>query len=179
MVYAGIGSRGTPPEILSVIGEIAFRLDLVGWTVRSGCAPGADTAFEKAANKTELYLPWPKFEGRTADMVRLERPQREAYPIAAKHHPAWSRLSPGARSLHARNVHQILGPDVLNPIMTQFVICWTPDGKGGGGTGQAIRIAKFYEIPIFDLGSDDGYDRVMNFLNHWSLRGEDERKFAC
>lgn len=179
MVYAGIGSRETPPEILGVIGEIAHRLDVLGWTVRSGCAPGADTAFEKSAKKTELYLPWPKFEGRTREMVKRERPQAEAYPIAAKHHPAWKRLTPGARSLHARNVHQVLGPDVTNPILTQFVICWTKDGKGGGGTGQALRIAKFYEIPVFDLAREGDYDRVMNLFNHWSLRDSSERKFAC
>lgn len=51
--------------------------------------------------------------------------------------------------LHARNCYQVLGADLRTP--TQFVICWTPRGSGEGGTGQALRIAKAYNIPIFDL----------------------------
>jgi hypothetical protein len=33
-----------------------------------------------------------------------------------------------------------------------MVICYTPNGQGGGGTGQAIRIARDHGIEIHDLG---------------------------
>ena len=163
-VYAGIGSRETPAEILGVMTSMAEHLERLGWTLRSGCAPGADTAFEKGTSMRELYLPWPKFEGRTEDMVTRDHPQKEAFPIAEQHHPAWGRLTRGARSLHARNVHQILGPDVTTPVLSKFVICWTPEGKGGGGTGQAIRIAEHYEVPVFDLAREEDYDRVTSLF---------------
>lgn len=52
--------------------------------------------------------------------------------------------------LQARNSYQILGLDLNTP--SNFVICWTKNGKGSGGTGQAIRIARAYNIPIFDAG---------------------------
>lgn len=59
--------------------------------------------------------------------------------------------SGGARRLQARNSHQILGWDLNSH--SDFVICWTKGGKGNGGTGQAIRIAKDYNIPVFDCGN--------------------------
>ncbi len=51
----------------------------------------------------------------------------------------------------ARNCHQVLGCDLRTP--SDFIICWTKNGKGLGGTGQALRIAKEYNIPIFDIGN--------------------------
>ncbi len=44
-VYAGIGSRETPPHVIRLMGRIAERLACEGWTLRSGNAPGADQAF--------------------------------------------------------------------------------------------------------------------------------------
>jgi hypothetical protein len=174
--YTGVGSRETPTEILEMMEYVAYRLGFMGWTLRSGCAPGADSAFENGANeacksrpdfspKPELYLPWPDFEGRTEDQVARTHPQKEAFAIAAEHHPAWHGLKQGAKALHARNVHQVLGPDVTAPDFSKYIICWTPDGKGGGGTGQAIRIAQHHGIPVFDLARDDDYTRVTNLVS--------------
>lgn len=61
-----------------------------------------------------------------------------------------SILKDGAKKLQARNSHQVLGLDLNTP--SDFIICWTKGGKGIGGTGQALRIAKAYNIPIFDCG---------------------------
>lgn len=172
--YAGIGSRETPGDILRLMQHLALELAYDGWTLRSGCAPGADSAFEQGAfdatmarrglPRPELYLPWPRFEGRRSVLTKLDEPQAEALPIAAKFHPAWDRLKQGAQKLHARNVHQILGPDVTAPVPSRFVLCWTPGGKGGGGTGQAIRIARAYNVPVFDLAREADLDRVTDWL---------------
>ena len=75
----------------------------------------------------------------------------------------------------ARNVQQILG-ETTQPTLdkvSQLVICWTPDGcsdgkkttRDTGGTGQALRIAADYNIPIFNLENEDALDRLTNFLN--------------
>ena len=45
MLYTGIGSRETPHHILTLMTEIANILDNIGYTLRSGGADGADTAF--------------------------------------------------------------------------------------------------------------------------------------
>lgn len=153
--YTGIGSRETPPHFLEIIRSTSTTLANLGFTLRSGAAPKADTAFEEAADglgPIELYLPWPRFEGRIRH-VRLARPTPAAYEVAAQTHPAWHSLSQGARALHARNVHQVVGPHVAEPEPSLVVICWTPGGHGGGGTGQAVRVAAKYGVPVIDLGN--------------------------
>lgn len=163
--YAGIGSRETPEAVLKLMRDVAYDLACRGWTLRSGCAPGADSAFEEGAfdaytvhtgvPKPELYLPWPRFQDRRAVLVAREEPQDEAFPIAEFFHPAWGSLKPAGRKFHARNVHQVLGYDVTAPQLVSFVLCWTKRAKGGGGTGQAIRIARHYGLPIYDLADPE------------------------
>ena len=53
----------------------------------------------------------------------------------------------------ARNMHQVLGLTLDVP--TDFIVCWTPDGKASGGTGQALRVAKDFSIPIYNLKNAD------------------------
>jgi hypothetical protein len=177
--YTGIGSRETPGPILALMKALAMMLCDEKWVLRSGGAPGADSAFEAGALEArpkygaantpiQVWLPWSKFEGRPMgngwDYVVGHPADME---IAEKFHPAWDRCSRGARLLHTRNVGQILGrrithygsvndpdPEIVEyrePV-SRFVICWTEGGLGRGGTGQALRIAKHYGVPIFDLG---------------------------
>lgn len=156
LAYAGIGSRQTPDGLMGVMRLIARTQARRGRTLRSGAAEGADSAFEAgcdaAHGKKEIYLPWDGFNARSAQepgvFVLIDSP--EATAIASKAHPAWERLSQGARRLHVRNTYQVLGRQLNDPVA--FVVCWTPDGKGGGGTGQAIRLAESHGIPVFDLG---------------------------
>lgn len=156
-IYAGIGSRKTPADVLSIMGRIATRLDRWCWVLRSGGADGADTAFANFAKRAELYVPWPGFNSKLG--ARLTRPSAIAMDIAAKYHPNWQNLSDAVQKLHARNVHQILGADCESPCT--MVVCWTPDGSTGittprtGGTGQALRIAYDHKIPIFNLARQD------------------------
>jgi hypothetical protein len=172
-VYAGIGSRETPCEVLESIESIAARLARRGWVLRTGASPGADQAFYRGARagggRVELYLPWPGFEAGSlsaeedADgaVLVLERPTKEAYELAARFHPDWHGASSDTRHLLARDSHQVLGADLATP--ARLVICWTPDGdldgRGprSGGTGQALRIAHRRGIPVLNLGgAEDG-----------------------
>lgn len=155
--YAGIGSRKTPTQILEQMTEIAVGLAECSWTLRSGGATGADTAFEAGAgdNKT-IFLP-------TGDIPDV------AFEIASKYHPTWNGLPPFVKKLHARNAMQILGAELDCP--ARFVVCWTPDGaetettKETGGTGQAIRIANAYRIPVFNLANEGRMELVKEFCD--------------
>jgi len=159
--YAGIGSRSTPPDTLFLMTRIAQRLDRGGWTLRSGHAAGADTAFEDGSDRREIFLPWSGFNdhGPKSGAKWFHDPTSAALAIAQLHHPTWFGLKDSVRRLHARNVHQVLGANCDDP--SAFVICWTPDGSTGittsrtGGTGQALRIAYAYGIPIFNLQRED------------------------
>ncbi len=151
LYYAGIGSRETPEETQEYFSGIAAFLSLKGLVLRSGRANGADKAFEVGCDSVdgekEIYLPWRSFEGSDSNLIVSNT---KAFEIAQKFHPYWDRLSDGAKKLQARNTHQVLGFDLKTP--SKFVICWTKNGKGQGGTGQAIRIAQNYDIPVFDAG---------------------------
>lgn len=141
--YAGIGSRETPPLVLQRMTEKARELAAQGYILRSGAAEGADSAFEAGAGDAkEIWLPWRGFNNHSSRLL----PSAEAFVLAEKYHPAWIRCSGAARKLHARNCHQVLGADLRTPV--EFVLCWTKDGKASGGTGQAIRIAQAFGIPV-------------------------------
>lgn len=143
-----------------------------GWILRSGHAPGADQAFEAGAgSQAEVYLPWPGFE-RSVPLVAqtvVERPHPAAFELATEHHPGWEYLPRGARALHARNAHQVLGADLRTPV--SFVLCWTSDGsldgRGAdtGGTGQALRMAAARGVTVYNLCRADHAQRVTQGLS--------------
>lgn len=147
MFYTGIGSRKTPSNISIIMYRYAQETTLI---LRSGGADGADTAFESGARKTnkpmEIYLPWQGFNGRSSI---FNTPTPAAMELAAEIHPNWNACSRGARNLHARSCHQILGMDLKTP--SKFVICWTPEGKAIGGTRTAIILAQMFNIPVINL----------------------------
>lgn len=156
--YAGVGSRQTPEDIQKLMYAAANSLEKVGLKLRSGGADGADTAFENGVwhwpNK-EIILPWSGFNKRSIRQPGcyvIEFDYLEAArEIASKYHPAWQSMPRNIQELHTRNVAQVLGRKLDDPAL--FVLCWTPEGKGAGGTGQAIRIARGYNIPVFDMGA--------------------------
>ncbi|MHB8255399.1 MAG: DUF4326 domain-containing protein [Acidiferrobacter sp.] len=157
--YAGIGSRATPQPVLTQMRKVAERLAARGYTLLSGGAPGADTAFASGAGPTqEIFLPWKGFNGYPMDANdSRQSPTAEAFRVAELLHRAWSALTPAARTLMARNSHQALGAGLRSPV--DFVVCWTPDGcereesrtARTGGTGQAIALADRWGIPVINL----------------------------
>jgi hypothetical protein len=176
LVYAGIGSRQAPPLQILRMERLALVLAGHGWTLRTGLAEGADQAFYRGADSgrglVELYLPWPSFSQAARSWggreTVLDCPSEDAYQIAQRFHPAWDLLDPPVRALHARNAHQILGRDLETP--AGLVICWTRNGSkdgiaaGTGGTGQALRIASAYGVPVLNIARPDDVERVRALL---------------
>jgi len=150
--YAGIGSRQSPPEILDKMTEISMYLYSKNWVLRSGGAKGADQAFEAGCmtdNYKEIFLPSDYIPAWTN--------------VFTDHfHPNPAALGDWGRKLMNRNAMQILGRDGNTPVTC--VICWTKDGKGSGGTGQACRVADYYGIPVFDLKNDGMLEKLRGFV---------------
>ena len=154
--YTGVGSRKTPSEILDIMSKMARKLDLAGWTLRSGGALGADRAFEAGAMNKQIFF--------------ANQATAPAMEIAGRLHPAWHRCGEYARKLHGRNSFQVLGPDLQTP--SKFLVCWTPDGCEShssrqfqtGGTGTAISIASVSGIQIFNLANRASLQRIMNWI---------------
>lgn len=161
--YAGIGSRETPVKVLWVMYYLARFLADKNWILRSGGASGADTAFERGVLSQEhgdldIFLPWDGFNGRKVNTYVKESdvPVVRTYLVpeynemmARQYHPSFRSLSSSARKLMSRNSYQILGSELKLP--SKVVFCYTGDGKASGGTGQAIRIARDYNIPVINL----------------------------
>ena len=167
-IYAGIGSRKTSPIALQQMKTIGRELAAT-WHLRSGYADGADQAFFFGAMEGKgtatNFIPWEGFNGAPGNDERfVVGYPPEAMNIAKQFHPNWDACSSAAKLLHMRNVFQIAGLDLNTPV--DMVVCWTPNGKRGGGTGQALRIAEYLNIPIFDIALTVDQHRLCEFVEN-------------
>lgn len=172
MKFAGIGSRTTPKNILIQMRKLASVAAKKGHILRSGGASGADTSFELGCNDSngnkEIFLPWKNFNRNTS---LLYTPTENAKLIASEIHLGWKFMKLPAKLLIARNMHQILGINLNDPV--SCVICWTEDGCESieqysiktGGTGSAIALASIQNIPIYNLCNSDRYVAALEFLS--------------
>lgn len=156
MVYAGIGSRKTPHEVLAAMSALATVLAHEGWTLRSGGADGADAAFAEGVpaehrGRVEIFVPWTGYNGvQGPEAVLMDRMQFQAAErFVSAFHDAWHRCGRGARKLHARNAAIVHGANLKDPV--DAVICWTPNAVTVGGTATGIRMARGRGIPVFNL----------------------------
>jgi O-acetyl-ADP-ribose deacetylase (regulator of RNase III) len=151
--FAGVGARATPEPVLALMREVGSLLSDEGWTLRTGEAVGADSAFREGAETVgrpgEIFTikPRPDIAGSVFDLRPVHLRMLNSV------HPKPEALSETGRKLMARNGSQVFGTDFREP--SDLVICWTVGGKGGGGTGQAIRLARSVGIPVLDLGRPD------------------------
>ena len=138
--YAGIGSRETPEVVLNLMKRIATHLAKKGYTLRSGGAKGADTAFEQGA------------AGGLKEIFYAKNVPQWCYEKVKNYLQKGAKLEkmrPYVQALLARNMQQLFGRDGDKPV--EFVICWTSNGKDHGGTGYAIRAANAAGIPVYNL----------------------------
>lgn len=166
--YTGIGSRSTPQDVLKRFQYIAGVLAQDGYVLRSGAAPGADTAFEHGCKmlhgRAEIYLPWRMFNSSVSSRWNIPS---DAFEIARRIHPNWKVLSLTDRKLHARNVMQVLGADLNTP--SKFVVCWTKNGKHVGGTRTALVLAEQHNIPIYNFGAGNISGLMAKIASHFRL----------
>ena len=166
--YAGIGSRKTPQDVLNVMEQLGSVFARKGFILRSGAAEGADAAFEKGCNlaqgKKEIYIPWAKFNNSESELYYENLPEL-AQEIAFEYHPNLYKCTYGVIKMMTRNSCQVLGKDCKTP--SNFIVCYcTVDNKGNfeGGTGQALRVAKAYNIPVFNLFYKEELNKLKNFI---------------
>jgi len=166
-IYAGIGARKTPQDILRLMEDISVFMGTRGVILRSGAAHGADSAFERGCNKVgghkQIYLPWYDYNNHKSNFTKATP---KAFRVAATYHPKWAECSQPVRALHARNSHIIMG-DCENMFdKSQLVICWS---KGSGGTAQGLRIAYYHRIPVINLANK----RHLSMVADWFKKKND------
>jgi len=158
--YTGVGSRQTPEDIQMLMRACSRHFEKEGMILRSGGATGADTAFQEGLvqGKQKIYIPWNGFNKLREDpqngiylATKLEK-YHEAKEIAATHYKKWLELKDFIKNLHARNVFQMIGENLDDP--SKFVLFWAEPYKEHGlkgGTGFAVKIARAYKIPLYNL----------------------------
>jgi hypothetical protein len=160
LLYAGVGSRKSPPEVLASMTRLAAWLRSRGYTLRSGAAAGADQAFEAGADDMKEIFPGGRPAGEREHAVA-----RELHPNP--HALDRSRHSRYVWNLMARNTNQVFGAGLDSPV--DFVVCWTPDGaehwsertQATGGTGQAIEMASRKGIPVVNMARAGWRERIV------------------
>lgn len=148
--YAGVGSRETPEDILARMTKCAVSMRKNGLILRSGGAKGADSAFEDGAGKhKEIFTANGHIPLWTNVMTDF-------------FHPAPDKLSDYARKLMNRNSLILLGEDGNTPV--EFVVCWTKNGEAVGGSGQAIRMAEYFGIKVFNFYNESDIVDLKKFV---------------
>lgn len=161
--YTGVGARITPKHILDRFRKLSNFLDKKGYTLRSGGAEGADSAFEEFSNSKQIFLPWKCYNGNRSDLYNFSDDINEkCYQLASEVHPYWDKLKDSVKRLHMRNVLQISGPKLDNP--SKFLVCWTENGETKGGTATAIRLAEKFNIPVFNFGIAGDDKKLWEFI---------------
>ena len=164
MTYAGIGSRETPKEVMDQMTELAKELESRGYTLRSGGAQGADTAFERGAtSKKEIFPGGQKAGEREMKIAREIHPNPQALDNSKNPAFVWN--------LMARNTNQVFGKNLNTPV--DFVIAYTQDGLTdytkrsikSGGTGQAIDMASRKGIPVINLANPNWRQELDRLLS--------------
>jgi hypothetical protein len=168
-IYAGIGARNTPPDILDIMRFLADKLEDAGWLLRSGGASGADSAFESGVKNPSnkcIYLPGPSFNGKVPGKGYFDSTVlpgwKHALMTVDEFHPNPSALSDFARKLMARNAMQVFGPTMESP--AEMIIAWTLDGEIIGGTGQALRMAEGCGVTVHNLGNAETLENIFQIL---------------
>ena len=174
--YTGVGSRNTPEHIMIVMTKIATKLEQLGYSLRSGAADGADTAFESGVldnSNKQIFIAWEGFSNRNSKEIGVfnvkGQAAQQAEEIASIIHPAWDKLSRGARGLHSRNIFQCLGATLDTP--SKFLICYAEVDKNGipkGGTRTAWVCATNNSIPCFNLLFEEDMKRLIKFVGEYS-----------
>ena len=174
--YAGIGSRETPDHCLAMMKDVGKKLAKMGLVLRSGGADGADLAFENGCNlvngKKEIMLPWAGFNNSDSKIYHYPK---EAYDIAYQFHPYLQNCKQSIVKLMARNSCQVLGMDLKTH--SSFIVCYCLKNKKGeyqGGTGQALRIAEHYNIPIFNMFIPEDKERFLQQISLLNMKAHNQ-----
>lgn len=190
--YTGVGSRETPLYIYYMMAKLAIIFEKGGYILRSGCALGADAAFEDVlenpAENAEIYVPnkfFPKKMSTTMKshyIIPKERYgegmnglYREAMRLIHNKniHKGWKNCKPYVMDLHNRNMFQVLGLDLMTK--SKFTICYTSNGEkkydqtniNTGGTATAINASDLHGVEVYNLGCNEDYIRLNKFIKKY------------
>lgn len=182
-----IGSRALHKEKgheddIEYLHRLCYRLAEIGVQFTSGlCADGLDAIaqkeFSRAVDNGIAFQS--QFEVYVYDVKAIHRSQlprkhlavalnssikHELFNIAKTLHSNWENCDEYARKQHARNIHQILGYNLKEPVNAVVTWCVTDNyGNPKGGTATAIKLAMRHNIPVFNFYGADRRKVIQEF----------------
>jgi hypothetical protein len=172
--YAGIGSRTITDREKAIIRKVASELSKKDLVLYSGNASGSDINFQIGSNKKcVVFLPWEGFNTKEYDVSNSIKSYVVGHSglgmqSVKQFHPNPTSLSNGGKALMARNYHQVAGYDTFPQV--SFVICCANykivDNmmQVEGGTGQAVRIANYKNIPVINIRSENWLEQIKKLI---------------
>lgn len=172
-IYTGVGSRDVPEDAYKLLQALGRKLATQGYALRSGGAVGCDTAFyegcKEVGGMSTIFVPWSGFNSLLGENIislsdmpsgLIYRAEWEARQV----HPAFDKLTQGAKKLHTRNVFQVLGVGLGKP--SDFLVCYAPTQGNSvkGGTRTAVELAKVYGVPVYNVFDSKDRLRVELFV---------------
>ncbi len=129
----------------------------------------------------EIYIPWAGFAKDNKELYDLwdidlnylnyliEDQETKRDEIVSEIHPNFEALKKkrGAFALHSRNVHQVMGANILEPRLSSFCLYYAKeDNKGNpkGGTATAVNLCKKFGVKTLNLNTDERLDVLESFL---------------
>jgi len=129
----------------------------------------------------EIYIPWDGFSSDNEGLwdfwdypldyldhlIPEQKSKRDE--LVEEIHPNFEALKKkrGAFALHSRNVHQVLGANVLEPRPSVFCLYYAGEDKNGnpkGGTATAVNLAKKYGVRTLNLNTPERLATLEQFL---------------
>jgi hypothetical protein len=137
----------------------------------------------------QVFLPWNGYkpdpnseERKYQDYAKgyIDATKLSAYPQAQEmvpyYHPLGDRIRDPERrgifGMHARNMFQPLGPDLLSPSRHVYLYAKpSPDARFvSGGTRTAHFVASQNKLPITNFYFDESRNRIAEFLRGYALK---------
>lgn len=171
---ACIGRRDIPERSVLFIEQIGEYIAGMGGCVVTGNAIGSDASFAAGANKQDstkvkLFMPWPSYNSEfiVAGNEVITEHEDEWSGLAARHHPAYEKLTQGVRKLMDRNAGIILNSDITIAVLNH-------EKKDGGGTAHGFRASLSLKHPSMDIsamvGDLNGMKEVVKWLEFFFLK---------
>lgn len=167
-----VGARDMVTGDAQKIWVVTGLLNRLGYTGRSGGAPGMDNNWALNMKECQVILPNNGFQGlyhNGSSILALEYApislHKKAIMLAREHHHNWEYLNEWARKAHTRNVMQVLGATLEDH--SEFTVYAAPEtkyGKVSGGTATAVAISRSYGIPTYNLRIESQYEALLAFL---------------
>jgi hypothetical protein len=150
--YCGFGDAAAPAHVLERMQLIAGRLRLRGWTLRTGAAPGCESAFAAGAGHHKEVVAPELLDARHGPTGY--RAPNKAWELAEAAYPRWWSMSLEERATAARHVHMLLGFNLDRPV--NAIIHWSADDRGDrpgrmANSDLRVKLAAERFIPIINL----------------------------